>query len=234
MFLSLRGDVATTNFVYPLLNCIGYEGQVIWTQNYTMRSGTNTYLSRDFKSGDPKAYLHQFRDAPGTTQPVSAWQPPVALTTPHLLLGIFNDKTADGFVYPTWVNATAIQPLFTRSLFKYSAVAVIGNEIELTMQTAYTGATIPAGTPVGNMMDGGGYVYPWGSRRYGAAGQWVDSIPNATIANNGAFSVVGSSTVMAIRPYTARVQPGILLNYSNPSNGLVLTTNFHMDIHRIG
>jgi hypothetical protein len=233
MFLSFRTDVSTTNVIYPLLHCIGYEGQLIGANNHTMRSGTNTYLSRDFKSGDTKAYLHQFRDAPGTTQPVSAWQPPVALTTPHLWLGIFNDRTADGFVYPSWVNATTTQPLFTRSLFKYSAVAVIGNEIELTMQSAYTGATITAGTPVGNMMDGG-YLYLWGSRGYGAAGQWVDLTPNATIVNNGAFSVAGSSTVMAIRPYTARVQPGIILNYSNPSNGLVLTTNFHMDIHRIG
>jgi hypothetical protein len=233
MFLSFRGDVATTNTIYPLLNCIGYEGQVIGTQNHTMRSGTNTYLSRDFKSGDTKTYLHQFRDAPGTAQPVSAWQPPVAPQNLHLWLGVFNDKTADGFVYPTWVNATKIQPLFTRTLFKYSAVAIVGNEIELTMQSAYSGTTIPAGTPVGNMNDGG-YIYPWSARTYGLTNQWVDLTPSMTVANSGAFSVAGNSFVTAIRPYTARVQPGIILNYVLPSNGLVLTTNFHMDIHRIG
>jgi hypothetical protein len=94
----------------------------------------------------------------------------------------------------------------------YSAGAIVGNTV--TLDTAHSGATIPAGTPVGNGSSGGSYMYAPGIAQVPVpiTGAWTQFVQTTPFA--GAHTNITTPANTAFPQATAFAFPVLLMNYS--------------------
>ena len=116
---------------------------IISKEHIPFAQNSLTTISQDLHSGDTVVHL---TDASGWTNP----------TTHQYNVAIFGYKDSTGYVYPDMV--------YTRRVFKFGTTTDKSNiDVEnkqVTLLTAYTGQTIPAGTSICLSSDGGTYYYP--------------------------------------------------------------------------
>lgn len=229
------------NYWYQMLLALDDDGNTITPTTYQYVRSSRSRLATALVSGATQVEIQRFRDAPGTSDPVTSWTP--AIGYPNLgTFGIFNWVSGDGFVFPTWENETAQRSAYTRRLLDWvNPVTISGNNFVITLYTAYSGPTIPAGTPVANMLDGSTFIYP-NSGNYSSDTSWLSISPgfrndddSARLAGqSGLFAVAGSyagnPSVMPLPPWTAQILPGMLVGYGANDSAI---TNWHYDIYPI-
>lgn len=229
----IKQSTAGENTWYQMLLALDDDGNTITPPTCQYVASSRSRLAVALVSGATQIQIQRFRDAPGTSDPVTSWNP--AIGYPNLgTFGIFNWAAVNGFVYPTWENETAQRPAYTRRLFDWiNPVVVSGNNYVITLNVAYSGPTIPAGTPVANMVDGSTFVYP-NSGSYNTDTSWLNIRPNVTAnaGQSGLFAVRGSygnnAAVTPLPPWTTQIIPGMLVSYGANLN---TTTNWHYDIY---
>jgi hypothetical protein len=234
---AIKQSTSGANFWYQALLALDDDGLLINPPNYRYVANTNSVLSVALVSGATTISIRRFRDHPGTASPVANWVPSLGYATIGTV-GVFNYSNAAGFTYPTPLNETAQNPVYTRNSVNYvTPIVTSGSDFVLTLQTAYTGATIAAGTPVANMIDGGAFTYP-NSNNYNTDTTWLQISPNmaagASNSTSGLFAVQGSYGVNAsinpLPPWAAKVVPAMLLSYGANNT---TTSSWHFDIYPI-
>lgn len=144
---TLRLDAKTKNglsSMYCFLNCYDADKLTILPNNYLFVPGTLTTLARDLKNGDTVVYLSD----------VSAWQ----YKQYYKYIFMWNYANSFGYTYPAETytrNSATIAN--TSSTPNDGAIDSENNTI--TLQTAWSGDTVPAGTQVSQGRDGSTYIY---------------------------------------------------------------------------
>lgn len=189
--------------LYSMLMFYDVDKNVVGASNHIYGAGSTTTLAKDLKSGDTVIYL---TDASG-------WSTSMRY---GFYLAIWNYKNSFGYTYPkeTYTRNRITLP-HASDMLTSSCLNKTANTLTLT--TAYSGATIPAGTYVSQGGDGGTYKYfpltgavigtEW--KRYSGKISGVDY----SGANKGAM----------FPPGTAYAKVGYLWNYNNSADQLWLT-----------
>lgn len=197
----------TSGNSYPSLYPYDIDKNFIAT--YNTKEGFNlstlTTLKQQLKSGDTKIYVND----------LSAWN----ANSGHYYnyAAIFGYKDSTGYTYPTGVY-TRITPAFGSGTSAKTNLDKTNNVI--TLNSAYSGATIPAGTQVCASTAGNTYFYP------------VGGITNTSIADwtykEGTFSSEHNRLVAAayvkVYAYTTCTQAGIKLEDITTTNSSSNTT----------
>lgn len=197
----------TSGNSYPSLYPYDIDKNFIAT--YNTKEGFNlstlTTLKQQLKSGDTKIYVND----------LSAWN----ANSGHYYnyAAIFGYKDSTGYTYPTGVY-TRITPAFGSGTSAKTNLDKTNNVI--TLNSAYSGATIPAGTQVCASTAGSTYFYP------------VGGITNTSIADwtykEGTFSSEHNRLVAAayvkVYAYTTCTQAGIKLEDITTTNSSSNTT----------
>ena len=197
----------TSGNSYPSLYPYDIDKNFIAT--YNTKEGFNlstlTTLKQQLKSGDTKIYVND----------LSAWN----ANSGHYYnyAAIFGYKDSTGYTYPTGVY-TRITPAFGSGTSAKTNLDKTNNVI--TLNSAYSGATIPAGTQVCASTAGSTYFYP------------VGGITNTSIADwtykEGTFSSEHNRLVAAayvkVYAYSTCTQAGIKLEDITITNSSSNTT----------
>lgn len=197
----------TSGSSYPSLYPYDIDKNFIST--YNTKEGFNlstlTTLKQQLKSGDTKIYVND----------LSAWN----ANSGHYYnyAAIFGYKDSTGYTYPTGVY-TRITPAFGSGTSAKTNLDKTNNVI--TLNSAYSGATIPAGTQVCASSAGNTYFYP------------VGGITNTSIADwtykEGTFSSEHNRLVAAayvkVYAYSTCTQAGIKLEDVTITNSSSNTT----------
>lgn len=230
---AIKQSTPGANTWYQMILPLDDDGNTITPPTYQYVAASRSRLAVALTSGDTQIQIQRFRDAPGTSAPVVSWVPAIGYANLGTF-GIFNWVSAGGFVYPTWENESAQRPAYTQRLIDWvTPVTISGDNYVITLNAAYSGPTIPIGTPVANMVDGSTFVYP-NSGSYNADTSWLSIRPNvaANAGQSGLFAVRGSygsnAAILPLPPWTARVIPGMLVGYGANSNTV---TDWHYDIY---
>ena len=198
-------DAITANHaatMYSYLNFYDVDKYAIIASYYMYYSGTLTTLARELKAGDTKVYLTN----------ASAYE--TKGTGSHQRALIFWDyKNSFGYQYPPETySRNILMPAWTDN----SSIDKVNNVITLT--TAYTGITHPAGTYVSQGNSGGTYKYSG----------MVGNIPPATWTHyTGHYDGIDYSGLNkgdTFCPGTAYCKVGFLWNY-NSANDQIWVTN---------
>jgi len=137
---------------YSMVAPYDADGLAILPYHYTERAGTRTTLATELKSGDTVVNL---------TSSNSWMADAAAIQASNRFLAIWNWTDGKGY---TWGPG-----VYSRRVYPYASIT--GNEI--TLNTPYTGPTIPAGTIVGNSLSGGNYLYPNSNKPINTADGWL-------------------------------------------------------------
>ena len=131
--------------MYSFLTFFDADHNEIWQQNYYFRTGSTTKLAKDLVAGDTVVYLED----------VSGWSKEWQLGT---LLTVWNYKNSFGYQYAPETYTRNYYPISRSGQYPTDdAIDHANNTVKL--QTAYSGATIPAGTYVSQGYDGNGWGY---------------------------------------------------------------------------
>lgn len=131
--------------MYSFLTFFDADHNEIWQQNYHFRTGSTTKLAKDLVAGDTVVYLED----------VSGWSKEWQLGT---LLTVWNYKNSFGYQYAPETYTRNYYPISRSGQYPTDdAIDHANNTVKL--QTAYSGATIPAGTYVSQGYDGNGWGY---------------------------------------------------------------------------
>lgn len=132
--------------MYSFLMFYDIDKNTITAPNHMFHPGTTTTLARDLKAGDTVIYL---TDA-------SKWSTSVSY---GFYLTVWNYKNSKGYTYPpeSYTRNRVTLPKTSSNTLDSSKIDYTANTITLT--SAYSGSTIPAGTYVSQGRDGGTYKY---------------------------------------------------------------------------
>lgn len=190
-----------TGTMYAYLAFYDVDKISITASNTMYYSGTLTTLARELKAGDTKVYLTN----------ASAYR--TYGTASHLRALIFWDyKNSFGYQYPPETYSRyVLMPAWTDD----SSIDKTNNIITLT--TAYTGVTHPAGTYVSQGCSGGTYKYS------GIVGQ---KVPTEWTHYTGYFNGTdysGTNAGATFPPATAYCKVGFLWDYNSANDHFWLT-----------
>lgn len=190
-----------TATMYAYLSFYDVDKISITASNTMYYSGTLTTLARELKAGDTKVYLTN----------ASAYR--TYGTGSHLRALIFWDyKNSFGYQYPPETYSRyVLMPAWTDD----SSIDKTNNII--TLATAYTGVTHPAGTYVSQGCSGGTYKYS------GITGQ---KVPTEWTHYTGYFDGTdysGTNAGATFPPATAYCKVGFLWNYNSANDHFWLT-----------
>lgn len=187
-----------TGKIYSFLDMYDIDGLPITSYNHMYAAGSLTTLAQDLKQGDTVVYLTD----------ISKWDKTKAH---HTWLSVWNYKNSFGYTYP--------KETYTRNVFriKRNGSYIADDAFDtvnktITLEKAYSGETIPAGTHVSQGVQGSGYKYmslmgvtvPTEWTRYSGTIKGVD------------FS--GTNIINMFSPGIAMVKIGFLWNYYEGSD----------------
>ena len=144
---TLRLDAKTKNglsSMYCFLNCYDADKLTILPNNYLFAPGTLTTLARDLKNGDTVVYLSD----------VSAWQ----YKQYYKYIFMWNYANSFGYTYPA-ETYTRNRATIANTSSTPNDGAIDSENNTITLQTAWSGDTVPAGTQVSQGRDGSTYTY---------------------------------------------------------------------------
>ena len=160
---------ATSGYTYPSL--YPYDIDKNFISNYQCSAGFNlttmTTLKQELKSGDTKIYVHD----------LSKWNANSGHYYNYAAIFSYSDST--GYIYPDGTY-TRITPAFGSGTNAKTNLDKTNNII--TLNTAYSGPTKPAGTAVCAATNGNTYYYPFGGLEKSSLNDWA--YQTATIIPN--------------------------------------------------
>lgn len=162
---------ATTGYTYPSIRVYDIDKYEI--ENYHTLVGFNlatmTTLKQDLKSGDTKIYVND----------LSQWNANSGHYYNHAAIFGYADST--GYIYPDGVY-TRTTPAFGVNTNAKTNLDKTNNII--TLNAAYSGPTIPAGTSVCASTDGSTFFYPFGGITHASIQDWVFKEATFSAENN--------------------------------------------------
>lgn len=166
----------------------------------------------------PYSYMEQANTRTTLAAPLSAGQTTVELTS---AANWYNGATAHQRSIIVWNyidgKGKAWAPgTYSRNwrLQAWAQGGISGNTITLT--SPWTGATVPAGTPVGNTQSGGAYMYAAGITNALVPSEWTKLTALAPFA--GVHTDIKSAAILSYPPATTQAKVFVLTNY-NVSGG---------------
>lgn len=142
---------------YPSIYPYDLDKNQIGYNNTLYLDNTVTTLSKDLKNGD--TIIH--------ATSLSNWENGKSNT--NYYVGIFDYKASNGYLYDK----------YTRHVYKYAntneALSSIVNKTNntITLKSAYSGSTIPAGTKIATTKDGSTFIYPFGGITKSQTSNWT-------------------------------------------------------------
>lgn len=202
----------STATIYSMLNFLDSDGLTIQAKDHMHSTSSTTTLAKDLKSGDRVIY---FTD-------LSGWDVNLAY---GFYLTIWNYKNSFGYTYPvgTYSRNRIVLPNIN-SLIDTNAIDFVNNTI--TLNKPYSGATIPANTPVSQGYDGASYKY--------IAIKWANAPTSwKTYTDNiGGVDYSGQNLSNKFPPGTAYATFGMLWN-SNSAQDQVWITNVSLTANSV-
>lgn len=204
---TLQFDMKSANglaTVYSMITFYDVDKKEIKANNHMYSPGSTTTLAQDLKSGDTVIYL---TDASGWSTSISY----------GFYLSIWNYTNSQGYTYPaeTYTRNRVTLPKTSSNTLDSSYIDYDANTITLT--TAYSGNTIPAGTSVSQGRDGGNYKYnPLSNKK----------ITTDWVTYSGKYSGVdysGTNVSSKFPPGTAYARLGFLWNYNQAADQIWMT-----------
>ncbi len=195
-----------TGTMYSFIMFYDVDKNSITASQHMYHPGSTTTLARDLKAGDTVIYL---TDASG-------WSTSV---TYGFYLAVWNYKNSKGYTYPpeSYTRNRVTLPKTSSNTLDSSKINYSANTI--TLASAYSGSTIPAGTSVSQGRDGGTYKYtPIGGT----------IIPKTWTRYSGKVSGVdysGTNMNGKFPPGVAYARIGFLWNYNKVSGEQQWITN---------
>lgn len=208
---TLRFDAKSQNglaTMYSMLVCYDVDKNEIRAADRHYVAGTLTTLSQDLKNGDTVVHL---TDA-------SSWQ----YKKHAKYVSIWNYTNSFGYTYPA-ETYTRNHPTISNTSNTLNDGAIDYDNNTITLQSAWTGGTVAAGTQVSQGRDAAGYVY------IGATGAVV---PTSWTSYEGSLQGVdysSSDTAKKFPPGTAYCKVGFLWNYNQVNDYLWATNITLMD-----
>lgn len=200
---------STSGYSYPSLK--PYDADKLFISTYHCREGFNlstmTTLKQQLKAGDTKIYVND----------LSAWN----ANSGHYydVAAIFSYTDGQGYTWPDGIY-TRNCPAFASSTEAKTNLDKTNNII--TLLTAYTGPTMPAGTKVCASTYGSTYFYPWGGISNSSIADWT--------YKEGTFSSenvrMECAKYLRVYTYSTCYQAGMTLSNLTVDN---LTTNIEYD-----
>lgn len=202
--IDLKSDGTANTQIYAYLLFYDVDKKEITASTNMYIANTLTTLSQDLKAGDTVVH---FTD-------LTNWN--VTTTAGHQHGFIFwNYTNSKGYTYP---ELTYSRNVFTSKYADNSAVDKTNNTI--TLSSAWTGNTIPAGTKVSQSSSGGTYKYAFSTA----------NLPGTWTNYKGYYDGVdysGGNVTTKMPPGTAYAKLGFLWNYQN-NGGQIWATNISL------
>ena len=202
--MDLKSDGTASTIIYAFLLFYDVDKYEITAATNMYIANTLTTLSQDLKAGDTVVH---FTD-------LTNWN--VATTASHQHGFIFwNYTNSKGYTYP---ELTYSRNVFLNKYADNSAVDKTNNTI--TLSSAWTGATIPAGTKVSQSSSGGTYKYAFSTA----------NLPGTWTNYKGYYDGVdysGGNATTKMPPGTAYAKLGFLWNYQS-KGGQIWATNISL------
>jgi hypothetical protein len=195
-----------TGTLYSFIMFYDVDKNQIGAPQHIYYPGSTTTLAKDLKKGDTVIYLS---DASGWSTSFSY----------GFYLAIWNYTNSKGYTYPaeTYTRNRVTLPKTSANKLDSSCINYTANTI--TLSTAYSGNTIPAGTPVSQGGDGGTYKYmPLSNTK----------VPTTWTRYSGKIGGVdysGTNKPGMFPPGVAYARIGFLWNYSKTSGEQQWITN---------
>jgi len=180
------------------------DKNAIQAPNHMFISGTLTTLAQDLKKGDTVAYLSD----------VSKW---TAQTRYAINLTVWNYTNSFGYTYPAETYSRTQIRMKNASDFPVDGAIDYENNT-ITLQAAWNGATIPAGTQVSQGTSGSTYKY--------MPGTLLNTVPTEWKTYSGVYSGIdysGTNKSEMFPPGTAYTKLGFLWNYNSSTDQLWVT-----------
>lgn len=204
---TLAFDIKSLNgagTLYAMLDFYDADENRIIAGNHIYIAGTTTKLARDLVAGDTVVYVED----------LSKW---VTNKTYHVWLAFWNQTNSFGYTYPAETyTRNRWQMKHSNNLPTSDALDYVNNCI--TLNTAYTGATIPAGTELSQGGDGSSYKYLVVNK----------VVPTEWTMFSGKIKGVdysGTNISTMFPPGVAYAKVGYLWNYNNSAGEQLWITN---------
>ena len=187
--------------LYGVFYCYDIDNNAITASDILYINGSTTTLAQDLKSGDTYVYLTD----------VSGFDPNgVDVNGAYSRSLIFWDYTnSKGYRYP--IETYSRHRLSYDKWAAHSNIDYTNNRIQL--KTAYSGTTIPAGTPVSQGNSGSTYEYPAAVNAL-IPSDWQHY--TGYVHPKGVTVPTGANATL--RPGTAKAKVGFLWNYGGSSS----------------
>lgn len=197
--------------MYTFLQFYDADKNSIGARNHMYNAGSTTTLARELKKGDTVIYL---TDASG-------WSTSYAY---GFYMAVWNWTNKAGYTYPPETYSRRSITLPKTSANKLDSACINYTANTITLASAYTGDTIPAGTSVSQGGDGGTYKYN---------GMSNTAAPTTWTTYTGVTSGVdysGKNASGMFPPGTAYARFGILWNNSSNADQAWITNVSVTDI----
>lgn len=154
---TMSESASSSTSYYPSIYPYDLDKNQIGYNNTLYLDNTVTTLSEDLKNGD--TIIH--------ATSLSNWENGKSNT--NYYVGIFDYKASNGCLYDK----------YTRHVYKYAntneALSSIVNKTNntITLKSAYSGSTIPAGTKIATTKDGSTFIYPFGGITKSQTSNWT-------------------------------------------------------------
>jgi|GEM_PF-2650591 len=195
-----------TGTMYSFIMFYDVDKNTITAPNHMYHPGSTTTLAKDLKAGDTVIYL---TDASGWSTSVSY----------GFYLTIWNYKNSKGYTYPpeSYTRNRVTLPKTSSNTLDSSKINYTDNTI--TLASAYSGSTIPAGTSVSQGRDGGTYKYT------PITGVKIPTVWTTYTGKVGGVDYSGTNKNGMFPPGVAYARIGFLWNYNKVAGEQQWITN---------
>ena len=202
--MDLKSDGTANTIIYAMLIFYDIDKKEITAQTNMYIANTLTTLSQDLKAGDTVVH---FTD-------LTNWNITTTATHQHGFI-FWNYTNSKGYTYP---ELTYSRNVFLNKYTNNSDVNKTNNTI--TLSSAWTGNTIPAGTKVSQSSSGSSYKYAF----------YTSNLPSTWTNYKGYYDGVdysGGNVQTKMPPATAYAKLGFLWNYQS-KGGQIWATNISL------
>lgn len=195
-----------TGTMYSFIMFYDVDKNTITAPNHMYHPGSTTTLAKDLKAGDTVIYLTD----------TSGWSTSVSY---GFYLTIWNYKNSKGYIYPpeSYTRNRVTLPKTSSNTLDSSKINYTANTI--TLASAYSGSTIPAGTSVSQGRDGGTYKYT------PITGVKIPTVWTTYTGKVGGVDYSGTNKGGMFPPGVAYARIGFLWNYNKVAGEQQWITN---------
>ena len=201
------------SLLYGFVNCYDADGLAIDPGHVMYFANTLTTLAQELKNGDTVVYLTS----------AANWKNAAGSNTFYRRFIFWNYVNSFGYAFPELTYSRNVSAYDT---WADGAVDFVNNTI--TLRSAWSGGTYPAGTKVSNGNSAGSYKYIAGAAN-NLSGTWTNYSGLISGVDNTGLDVLNK-----FRPGTASIKIGWLLNYGTPGSTVFISNvSFGIDVETV-